>query len=130
MKRLTFIAAGGVALLAVAGAIVFYGIAAKGASYSSKAISEKSAQSLQAKIDAIKKAADNPGHKRGSSHIEVSESELESYVFYSLKGDIPAQLDSMNVQLGPDTVGSDTQITFNSNATGNPLVDAVVGGTH
>ena len=52
MKRFTFIAAGGVALLAVAGGIVFYGIAAKGASYSSKAISEKSAQSLQAKIDA------------------------------------------------------------------------------
>ena len=55
---------------------------------------------------------------------------MGSYVVYSLKEDIPGQIDSIDVQLAPDTVGSDTQITFPSNATGNPVVDALVGGTH
>ena len=62
--------------------------------------------------------------------MELSETELESYLLYSLKEDIPAQIDSADVQLGQDTVGLDTQITFTSNATGNPVVDALVGGTH
>jgi len=49
---------------------------------------------------------------------------------YSLKEDIPAQVDSADVQLAQDTVSLDTQITFSSNATGNPVFDALVGGTH
>src|SRR5262249_42274030 len=44
--------------------------------------------------------------------------------------DIPAQVDSADVQLGHDTVALDTQLTFASNATGNPVLDALVGGTH
>ncbi len=129
MKRVALIV-GSLAFLAVAGGVAFYGIAAKSASSGSKTISERSAQSLQAKIDAIKKAADSHNHKRGSSRVELSEGELESYVVYSLKGDIPAQLDSLDVRLGPDTVSSNSQITFNSNATGNPIFDTLVGGTH
>ena len=62
--------------------------------------------------------------------MEISEVELESYLLYSLKEDIPAQIDMADVQLGNDTVARDTQITFNSNATGNPVFDALVGGTH
>jgi hypothetical protein len=130
MKRSALIVVSGLALLAVAGSIAFYGIAASGQSHPSKTISEKSAQSLQSKIDTIKKAADTPGRRHGSSRVQLSEGELESYVFYSLKDDIPAHLDSVDVQLAPDTVGCDTQITFNSNATGNPVLDALVGGTH
>src|SRR2546425_1046703 len=93
MKRLALIVVSGLALLAVAGGIAFYGLAASGQSHPSKTISEKSAQSLQSKIDAIKKAADSTSHKHGSSRVLLSEGELESYVFYSLKDDIPAQLD-------------------------------------
>src|SRR2546422_9427645 len=130
MKKIALIVIGSVAALAVAGVIAFYGMAAKGSASPGKAFSEKSAQSLQAKIDAIKKAARTPGHKRGSSRVELSEQELESYVVYSLKEDIPAQIDSIDVQLVPDTVGSETQITFTSNATGSPVVDTLVGGTH
>jgi hypothetical protein len=129
MKRLTVMVGSGVALL-VAGGIIFYGIAANSESSASKNLSEKAAQSLQTKIDAIKKAADTPNQKHGSKRVQLSEGELESYVFYSLKDDIPAHLDSIDVQLGEDTVGCDTQITFNSNATGNPLLDTLVGGTH
>src|SRR5262249_48613375 len=113
----------------VAGGIVFYSVAANSES-SSKDLSEKAAQSLQSKIDAIKKAADNPNHKHGSTRVQLSENELASYVFYSLKDDIPAHIDSFDIQLGEDTVACETQITFNSNATGNPVFDTLVGGTH
>src|SRR5205085_7226500 len=58
------------------------------------------------------------------------EAELESYLLYSLKDDIPAQIDTAEVQLAADTISLDTQITFASNATGNAMVDALVGGTH
>src|SRR5262245_37659514 len=39
-------------------------------------------------------------------------------------------MDSIDVQLSPGLVAADTQLTFNSNSTGNPMVDALVGGTH
>ena len=127
MKKIVLIVISGLAVLAVAGVIAFHGLAAKS---TAKSVSEKSARSLQAKIDAIQKAARTSGHKRGGARVELSEEELESYVIYSLKDDIPGQIDSIDVQVAPDTVGSETQITFTSNATGNPVVDALVGGTH
>jgi hypothetical protein len=129
MKKVVLIVLTGVAIMAVGGVIAFVVVAAKTAAHT-KSVSQKSAQSLQTKIEAIKKAATTPGHKRGSSSVELSEDELESYVVYSLKHDIPAQIDSIDVQLAPDIVSSGTQITFNSNATGNPVVDTLVGGTH
>src|SRR5437867_8768589 len=129
MKKVVFIVLTGLVVMAVAGVIAFRSISAKGAAHA-KGVSQQSAKSLQQKIDAIKKAADMPGHKRGSSRVELSEGELESYVVYSLKEDIPAQIDTIDVQLGQDTVGAETQITFTSNATGSPVVDTLVGGTH
>ena len=119
----------GFAVIAIAGVIVLRTMAAKEAATSVE-VSPKAAKSLQQKIDAIKDSEDNPKHKRGASRVELFETELESYLLYSLKEDIPAQIDSADVQLGQDTVGLDTQITFTSNATGNPVVDALVGGTH
>ena len=130
MKKIAFIAVTGLAVMAIAGIIVFRTIAGMEAPKLIREVSQKAAQSLQEKIDAIKKAEDAPNHKRGSSRVEISDAELESYLLFSLKDDIPAQIDSADVQLGTDTVGLDTQITFSSNATGNQVVDALVGGTH
>jgi len=130
MKKIAFIAVTGLAVMAIAGVIVFRTIAGMEAPKLIREVSQKAAQSLQEKIDAIKKAEDAPDHKRGSSRVEISDAELESYLLFSLKDDIPAQIDSADVQLGTDTVGLDTQITFSSNATGNQVVDALVGGTH
>ncbi|PYS35993.1 MAG: hypothetical protein DMG14_25725 [Acidobacteria bacterium] len=129
MKRIGLIGMAGFAVIAIAGVIVLRTMAAKEAATSVE-VSPKAAKSLQQKIDAIKDSEDNPKHKRGASRVELFETELESYLLYSLKEDIPAQIDSADVQLGQDTVGLDTQITFTSNATGNPVVDALVGGTH
>src|SRR5690242_14066742 len=129
MKKIGLFGIAGLAAIALAGAIVFSTIAAK-EEPALKEVSQRAAKSLQQKIDAIKSAEKDPKHKRGSSRVEVSDAELESYLLYSLKEDIPAQVDSADVQLGQDTVALDTQITFSPNATGNAVVDTVVGGTH
>jgi hypothetical protein len=130
MKKFLVLGMAGFASIAVAGVVVFRTIAAKEASAVVLEVSPKAAKSLQQKIDAIKSAENSPQHKRGSSRVQLSEAELESYLIYSLQDDIPAKIDSANVQLAGDTVGLDTQLTFTSNATGNPVVDALVGGTH
>jgi hypothetical protein len=93
-------------------------------------LSKRNADVLQTKIDDIKKADEAGDSSRQPSETEVSEAELESYVVYSLREQIPVQIDSIDVQLTSGAVASDTQLTFNSNTTGNPMVDALVGGTH
>jgi hypothetical protein len=90
--------------------------------------SEKSALELQAKIDRIQ-LADEQGEGSGRQ-LEVSETELESYVLFQLKDQIPARLELFDVQLTPGAVAADTRMTFSANATGNPMVDALVAGTH
>jgi hypothetical protein len=131
MKKVVLTGLACLALMAVAGIIVFRTIAAKeAAGESSKDVSPKAAQILQKKIDAVRSAANDANHKAGSKRLELSEAELESYLLYSLKDDIPAKIDSAEVQLGMDIISLDTEITFASNATGNPMVDALVGGTH
>jgi len=119
------------AVMATAGFIAFRTIAAKEAPGElSKDVSPQAARALQEKIDAVRNAESDPHHKPGSKHVELAEGELESYLLYSLKDDIPGQIDIAEVQLGTDTISLDTQITFASNATGNALVDSLVGGTH
>jgi len=129
MKRIVVLGMAGLVVVAMAGLMVLRTIAAKEAPEHLQ-VSERAAKSLQHKIDAIKQAENSPSHKRGSSHVEISDAELESYLIYSLKEDIPAQIDSADVQLGENTVALDTQITFTSNATGNAVVDTLIGGTH
>ena len=91
--------------------------------------SERSAKILQGKIDQIR-AAESISSRQGTESVEVSEAELESYVLYSMRDLIPAKVESMDVQLTPGVVAADTKLTFPSNSTGNPLVDAFVAGTH
>jgi len=130
LEKFVLIGMVGVAGVLVAGTIAFRTFAAKEKVVKSLEVSPNAAKSLQLKLEALKRAEDDPKHKRGSSHMEVSETELESYLLYSLKEEIPAQIDSADVRVGPDIVALDTQITFSSNATGNPVMDALVGGTH
>lgn len=132
MKRNVIIAAICVAAAAVAGVLILRDIPG-GNTVSAEekdGVSPKAAKSLQQKIDAIKKARDIPNRAPGASRVELSEAELESYVLFELNDQIPAQMDSFDVQLQPGTVGAQTQLTFASDATGNPIIDAVVGGTH
>jgi hypothetical protein len=92
-------------------------------------ISERTAQILQAKIDAIRKA-EKATEPRASVTVEVTEAELESYVLHSLREQIPAKVDSMDVQLAPGSVAADTRMTFGNSPTRNPLIDVLISGTH
>jgi hypothetical protein len=129
MKKIVFAAIASLAVMAVGGVIAFRTILAKEEPKGAQA-SPKAAKALQQKIDAIKDSETNPKHTKGSARTEISEAELESYLLYSLKEDIPAKVDTANVQLGQDTVSLDTQITFSQNPTGNSVLDTLVGGTH
>jgi hypothetical protein len=121
----------GVACLGLAGALAILALRFSAAEPVSAQndVSKRSAESLQRKIDAIQ-AAEKAKNRRGTETIEVSEVELESYVLYSMRDQIPAHVDSIDVQLTPGVVAADTRLTFPPDSTGNPLVDAVVGGTH
>src|SRR5262249_18821160 len=119
MKKILLVAVAGLLAVAIGGVIIVRTIAAKEEPKKFTQASPEAAKSLQDKIDALQDSEDNPKHVPGSTRVEVSDKELESYLLYSLKEDIPAQVDSADVQLGHDTVGLDTQLTFSSNATGN-----------
>src|SRR4030095_4642717 len=84
--------------------------------------SAQAAQALQAKIDTIK-AAHARGKARQRQTVEVSEVELESYVLCHLREDIPARVDSFDVQLTEGAVAADTKLTFAPDTTGNGVVD-------
>ena len=125
--RKTIVVLAGLIIVAAAAAgfyLMRSGVASAGAE-----VSEKAAQELQAKIDDIKKTAET-GNSNAGATIEVSDTELESYVLFSLREQIPVQMDAIDVQLTPGAVASDTQMTFGPNSTGNPVVDALMAGTH
>lgn len=84
---------------------------------------------LESKIQTIKKAEKANGI-RGPKTVEVSELELEAYVLNGLRDDIPARVDSMDVQLTDGAVAADTKLTFGPESTGNPMVDVLIAGTH
>jgi hypothetical protein len=132
MKKALLITAICLIAVGVAGVMVVRGIATSStvAAEENDKVSEKAAKSLQDKIDAIKKAEDETNRAPGASRVEISEVELESYMLFKLKEDIPAQMDSFDVQLEPGTVAAQTQLTFAPDATGNPILDVVVSGTH
>ena len=114
----------------LAAVFVLRSLSAQESAAEPRELSKRSADVLQAKIDDIKKTDEAADANRKHSEIDVTEAELESYVVYSLREKIPVQMDSIDVQLTPGAVAADTQMTFNSNTTGNPMVDALVGGTH
>jgi len=91
--------------------------------------SAESAQVLQAKIDAIK-ASQSKSNGRSPQTIYVSEIELESYVLFHLRKDIPARIDSLDVQLTEGAVAADTKLTFAPDTTGNAVLDLLITGTH
>lgn len=127
MKKIAPI--GTVGLIGTTVAILYFGAVA--ASYVSpqNEASEQAAKSLQAKIDAVK-AAQNAGASRSRQTVEVSEVELESYMLFHLRDDIPARLDAVDVQLTDGAVAADTKMTFSPDTTGNAVMDLLISGTH
>jgi hypothetical protein len=119
-----------VGALAIAGFFAFHSISAQTPEVSPGEVSPRAAQVLQGKIDAIKKAEPAADTPHAPKTVVLHEAELESYVLYELAAEIPAKVDSIHVKLTPGAISADTQLTFSSNSTGNPIVDALIGGTH
>ena len=92
-------------------------------------ISPRSARILQEKIDAVKKA-EKATDRKASETLEVSDSELEAYVLYSLREHIPAHVEAIDVQLTPGMVAANTKMTFGNSPTNNPMIDLLISGTH
>jgi hypothetical protein len=92
-------------------------------------VSKDPAEALEAKIDTLKRAEKTKGSRMPET-MEVSEVELESYVLNGLRDDIPARVDSIDVQLTDGAVAADTKLTFAPDSTGNPMVDVLIVGTH
>jgi hypothetical protein len=92
-------------------------------------VSQNASKTVQAKIDAIKKARDNP-NRNVAEKVEVTDSDLESYVLFELKDDIPAKIESLDVQLTEGAVAADAKMTFGQNPTNNQLIDVLISGTH
>lgn len=126
MKKVAIII--GSVLLVLAAIVVFKTYPVRSASLGVQA-GASSAASLEGKINAIKKAhADNK--RSGTSRVEITEAELESYVMVKLRKDIPVDVQSIRVQLTPGVIATDAKLTIPSGSTGNALVDALVSGTH
>jgi hypothetical protein len=126
MKKIMYVAASA-PLAAVAVIIALRIFSAQPVSAQNEA-SEATAKVLEKKIEMVK-AAGAAGSRRTRETVEVFEVELESYVLYGLRDDIPARLDSIDVQLTDGAISADTKITFPSDST-TSLVDILLAGTH
>ena len=119
----------GLVLIVLAAIVVFKTYPVRSASAGAAQTSERAAASLESKVNTIKKAgADKKRHER--SRLDISESELESYVMVYLRKDIPIQIESVRAHLTPGVIAADTRLTIPAGTTGNTLVDALVTGTH
>jgi hypothetical protein len=95
-------------------------------------VSPRAAESLRGKIVDIIVADETPTRPSDAVvTIEASEIELESFVLFAMKDDIPAQVDQVDVEIEPGLVSAQTQLTFVAEGVGgNPILDFLIGGTH
>src|SRR5262245_62398771 len=96
MKKVLLIAAA-VTLVGAAVFIAFQKVS-PGVASAGEDVSPQTAERLQSKVDAAKKASKTEGDRELET-VEVSEVELESYVMFHLRNEIPARMDSIDVQV-------------------------------
>ena len=127
MKKNVHVAAAAV----LAGAVVIVGLRFFNAEPISaqNGVSVQTAEILDKKIEKVK-AAGREGSRPNRETVEISEAELESYVLHGLRDDIPARVDSIDVQLTEGAISADTKLTFPANSTGTSMVDILLAGTH
>ncbi len=95
-------------------------------------VSPDAADSLWAKIVAIREADNSP--TRGpdaATSIRVTDVEMESFVFFSMKDEIPAQVRSIDVTIESGTISAATELHFDTQeGSGNPIVDILLQNPH
>jgi hypothetical protein len=98
---------------------------------SDAAVSMAAADSLGEKIAQILAVEPDSTRPPAADTIIASEIEMESFVVFWMEEDIPPKVESIDVTVGTGRIRAVTELVFDEEqATGNPLVDAVLLGTH
>ena len=95
-------------------------------------VSPDAADSLWGKIVAIREAESSSTRNRdAASSIRVTDVEMESFVFFSMKDEIPANVRSIDVTVEAGTISAATELLFDSQeGSGNPIVDILLQNPH
>jgi hypothetical protein len=109
-----------IAIGGLAGLTVFKGVFGNNEA-AAREVSEASSRSLESKMTAVKKA--NSASKGRHSGVDVFETELDSYVLYSLRKNMPVQLNSIDVKLTTGSISANADIAFAPS-------DSLFGGSH
>jgi len=91
--------------------------------------SEAEAVRLESKIRAIE-AADTPGRTRRET-VDVSEIELESYVLYGLAGQLPVQVETVDVELRTGQLAATVDMVVEEGLSASqPIAGPLFEGAH
>jgi hypothetical protein len=95
-------------------------------------VSPDAADLLWGKIVAIRAAESSSTRNRdAASSIRVTDVEMESFVFFSMKDEIPANVRSIDVTVEAGTISVATELLFDSQeGSGNPIVDILLENPH
>lgn len=94
-------------------------------------VSPEAADSLGARIQAIRQRELDTDRAPAEETIRVSEIEMESFVLFWMEEDIPPRVDSIDVRVTDGIISAETSLTFDAeNRTGNVIVDTLFEGTH
>lgn len=94
-------------------------------------VTPAAADELGRKISAILAVENDPARTPSASTTTVSEIEMESFVVFWMEEDIPPKVESIDVTVEEGRIRAVTELLFGPDqATGNPLVDAILLGTH
>ena len=90
------------------------------------------ARSLDEKIIAIREADMSRTRPPGAADsVDVTDTEMESFVIYAMADEIPARVDSIDVAIESGMISAATELTFDSEeSTGNVIIDMLMESTH
>lgn len=95
-------------------------------------VSPGAADSLWGKIVAIREAESSATRDPGAAtSIRVTDVEMESFVFFSMKDEIPARVRLIDVTIESGTISAFTELRFDTQeGSGNPIVDILLQNPH
>ncbi len=95
-------------------------------------VSQTAADSLWDKIVTIRAAETSATRlPDAATSLRVTDIEMESFVFFSMRDEIPARVQSIDVEVGYGTISAATELSFDSQeGSGNPIVDILLQSSH
>jgi hypothetical protein len=95
-------------------------------------VSPDAADSLWGKIVSIREAETSPDRAPdAATSIRITDVEMESFIFFSMKDEIPARVLSIDVTVESGTISAATELNFDAEeSSGNPIVDILLQSPH